>query len=128
MDLDRLTLQGMLFHGTHGVYVEEARLGQRFELDVDLHTNADHAGMSDQLEDAINYGDVYRSVRGIVEGRRFRLIEALATAVARELLREFLTLEAVTVRVRKPHAPINGVLDGVEIQIHRTRDWFEALE
>lgn len=125
--MDRVILQGMLFYGTHGVYAEEALLGQRFELDVELHADTERAGQSDRLQDTINYGDVYRRVRDVVEGRRFHLIEALAAAVAKELLQEFPALEAVTVRVRKPHAPINGVLDGVEIEIHRTRAWFEAL-
>ncbi|MGI6082763.1 MAG: dihydroneopterin aldolase [Limnochordia bacterium] len=123
---DRVSLRGMVFYGTHGVYEEEARLGQRFELDVDLYADIDRAGRSDQLEDAINYGDVYRHVRSVVQGRRFQLIEALATEVARRLLQEYPTLEAVTVRVRKPHAPIDGVLDTVEIEIYRRRSWLAA--
>ncbi|NLN19844.1 MAG: dihydroneopterin aldolase [Firmicutes bacterium] len=125
---DRISLQGMVFFGTHGVYEEEARLGQRFEVDVDLYVDTDRAGRSDQLEDAINYGDVYHHVRSVVQGQRFQLIEALAAAVARTLLTEYPALEAVTVRVRKPHAPIDGVLDTVEIEIHRRRAWLAATE
>lgn len=117
----------MLFYGTHGVHPEEARLGQRFEVDVDLHCDTRRAGQSDSLQDTINYSRVYDEVRLVVEGRRFELVEALAATVARELLGQYSMLSAVTVRVRKPHAPIKGVLSGVEIEIHRTREWLDMV-
>jgi dihydroneopterin aldolase len=120
--VDKITLSGMLFYGTHGVYDEEARLGQRFEVDVELYFDTTRAASSDNIVDTIHYGKVYETVKRVVVERRYKLIEALATGICVELLRSF-ALDAVTVRVRKPHAPIQGVLSGVEVEIHRTKEW-----
>lgn len=125
--LDRLTLNGMLFYGTHGVHEEEARLGQRFEVDTDMYLDTAKAGASDSLADTVNYGEAYETIRDVITQRRYHLIEALAAAVARELLHRY-PLVAVTVRLRKPHAPIRGVLNDVEIEIHRKREWLLGQE
>jgi dihydroneopterin aldolase len=125
--MDRIVLRNMLFYASHGVYDEEAKLGQRFEVDVEIFMDTTRPGKTDDLEDTINYGKVYESVKAVVVEERFRLIEALAAAIAKDLLQNF-NMPAVVVRVRKPHAPIHGVLDGVEIEIHRTRTWLSDSE
>jgi dihydroneopterin aldolase len=125
--VDKITLSGMLFYGTHGVYDEEAKLGQRFEVDVELFFNTARAARSDNISHTIHYGKVYEAVKKVVVERRYKLIEALATAIAVELLRVF-ALDALTVRVRKPHAPIQGVLSGVEVEIHRTKEWLATYD
>ncbi len=122
--VDKLTLAGMVFHAFHGVHDEEARLGQRFEVDLDMILDATRPGRTDLLADAVDYGRVYQVVMQVVTGERFHLIEALATAIARAVLREF-PLPAVTVRVRKPQAPIKGIFGTVEIEIARERAWLE---
>ncbi len=75
------------------------------------------AGVDDDLSRTVDYGVVFETCRTIVESTSFRLIEALAEAIATELLADF-PIEAVTVRVRKPNAPIDGTFAwaGVEIQ------------
>lgn len=122
MAVDKITLKEMLFFGTHGVYDEEAKLGQRFEVDVELYFDTTAAAKTDNIADTVHYGRVYEAVKRVVTERRYKLIETLATVIAVELLRKF-ALDAVTVRVRKPHAPIQGVLSGVEVEIHRTKEW-----
>ncbi len=56
---------------------------------------------------AVNYADVYATVKDLVEERDFDLIEALALNIADEILSGY-EIEEVTVRVRKPSAPIGG--------------------
>ena len=55
---------------------------------------------------------------------KFYLIETLADRIAESLLRKYQT-DKVIVRVRKPHAPVKGVLDTVEVEIVRTKDDYE---
>lgn len=125
--LDRIALREMLFYGRHGVHPEEAQLGQRFEVDLELYLDTSHAGETDSLADTVDYGQVYETIRSIVEGQRFALIEALAAALARAVLSQY-CVEAVTVRVRKPQAPIKGISGGAEVDIHRKRDWLEVQD
>ena len=107
----KVVLSGLEFHAHHGVYEEEARFGARFVVDVELHW--DFSAITDDLDLAVNYEEVYAAVSQEVTGTRVQLIEVLAASIARRLLAEQPLLEAVTVRVHKPHAPLPGVLRDV---------------
>jgi 7,8-dihydroneopterin aldolase/epimerase/oxygenase len=117
---DRIVLEGMVFSGTHGVYPEEQVTPQPFEVDVELVVNLQPAGLSDDLAQTVDYARVYETCRVIVESTRFNLVEALAEAIAHELLSDFPVLE-VTVRVRKPQVRLGGPFRAVGVEIHRRR-------
>ncbi|MBO9605936.1 MAG: dihydroneopterin aldolase [Paenibacillaceae bacterium] len=118
---DKISLSRMQFYAHHGVFPEENKLGQRYMLDLDLYLPLDQAGRSDNLEDTINYADVYARVKAIVEGRAYKLIEALAERVAEDLLQTYTSINELTVRVVKPHPPFAIFFDGVTVEIHRKR-------
>jgi dihydroneopterin aldolase len=117
---DRIILDGMVFHGTHGVYAEEQETPQPFEVDVEIALNLQPAGLSDDLTQTIDYGRVFETCRQIVESTRFDLIEALAEAIAHEILAEYAGDE-VTVRVRKPRVKLAGTLRSAGVEIRRRR-------
>ena len=121
---DVLRLRNLTFHAYHGLFPEEARLGQRFEVDVELHLDLAAAGAADDPARTVDYSEVGRVVEGVVTGRRFGLVEALAEAVAAAVLEGFhdpagVALEAVRVRVRKPNPPVPLAFDGLEVEIER---------
>jgi 7,8-dihydroneopterin aldolase/epimerase/oxygenase len=117
---DRIILDGMLFQGTHGVHPEEQEHPQPFEVDVELALNLQPAGLADDLARTVDYSRVFDTCRQIVESTRFRLIEALAEAIAHELLVEF-RADDVTVRVRKPRVKLGGTLRSAGVEIRRRR-------
>jgi dihydroneopterin aldolase len=117
---DRIILDSMVFMGTHGVYEEEQQTPQPFEVDVELSLNLQPAGLSDDLEQTVDYSRVFDTCRQIVESTRFRLIEALAEAIAQELLEGFPVRE-VTIRIRKPKVQLGGPLRSAGVEIRRRR-------
>ena len=72
----------MQFEGKHGYYDHELLNPQPFEVDVELVMNLQPAGIDDDLEKTVDYGKVYDVTRQIVESTSFRLLEALAEAIA----------------------------------------------
>jgi dihydroneopterin aldolase len=121
---DRIELRGMRFEGRHGVLPEEAAEVQPFDVDVVLELDLAAAGGTDDLARTVDYGDVFRRVRALVEdGPHAALIETLAERIAADLLTGHPAVETVTVRVRKPRAPLPGVFAwaGVEIRRERSR-------
>ena len=121
---DRIVLHNMVFHGRHGWYDHEQRNAQPFEVDVELRLNLQPAGVEDDLSRTVDYGRVFEATRQIVESTTFRLLEALAEAIAHEVLRDFALVEEVGVRIRKPQVALGGRLDwsGVEIWRQRAAD------
>ena len=66
-----------------------------------------------------HYGAVFATCRAVVEGRSFRLREALAEAIADEVLGTYRVGEVV-VRVRKLRPPIEGTLGWAGVEVVRT--------
>jgi len=118
---DRIVLSGMVFQARHGVHEHEKAATQRFEVDVELRADLQPAGLEDDLARTIDYGAVYETVRSIVESTTYNLIEALAEAISHELLADFLMLDEVEVRVRKPQVQLGGPLDFAGVEIRRRR-------
>jgi FolB domain-containing protein len=117
---DRIRIEGMRFQGTHGVHEHEQRNPQTFEVDVELELDLRPAGLSDDLTQTVDYSRVFATCGRIVESTRFRLIEALAETIARELLAES-TADEVTVRIRKPEVDLGGPFQAVGVEIRRRR-------
>ena len=101
----KIELQGIELFGHHGVGEEERERGQLFVYDIELEVG--ERGASDRIETAVDYREVAAALREIA-GRRFRLLEALATAIADDLFERF-PVERVQVRVRKPEVRPSGV-------------------
>ena len=119
---DRILVQRIAVFAYHGLLEEEARLGQRFYISLDCRLDLGQAGCSDDVAHTVSYADLTAIAIRIATQRRFALIEALAEAIAAEILDGFPPLHAVSVRVDKPSAPVPAVIEGVAVEITRTRN------
>ncbi len=119
---DKISIQRIGVFAYHGVYEEEGRLGQRFYISIDAHLDLRPAGRADDLEKSVSYADVAARVQEIAVGQRYRIIEALAEAVADDLLRTFPLIEDISITVEKPGAAVAAILDSISVTIHRRRD------
>lgn len=103
--MDKIVLRDMKFYGYHGVYQEEKEVGQHFIVSVEMFVDLTAAGLSDNLEDTINYAEAYEAIKQIVEKERYNLIETLGNEIAVMLLRRF-DIPKVKVIIDKPEAPL----------------------
>jgi len=118
---DAIVLEGMSFYGYHGNNPEEQALGQRFSVDVRAYVELSTAGQSDSIQDTVNYSEVYRVVKSVLEDSKFTLLEAVAHTLASRLLTAF-PLTAIHIRVTKPSPPIQGNVTGtVGVEIFRRK-------
>lgn len=118
MTSDTITLRGMRFLGRHGVGIEERMEPQPFEVDVVLSVDLRPSAASDELADTVDYAAVFGTVAEIVERQSFRLVEALAGAIADAILAAQ-PINEVEVAVRKPKAPLPGAFETVEVRLRR---------
>lgn len=111
-------LHGLELHGHHGVLERERLDGQRFLVDLELDV-AD-AGSNDRIEDAVDYRLVAACVREVSDARAYHLLEALASALADELLARF-PAASVRVRVRKPEVVLDSPVAYAAVSVERSR-------
>jgi dihydroneopterin aldolase len=112
-----IRLHNAVFYAYHGVLLDEQNLGGKFEVDVDLYCDLSRGAKSDHLDDTVNYERVYDCVRILVMEKKHLLLESLASTIGNGILENFSKVQSVTVRVRKPSAPVKGVIDYVEVEL-----------
>ncbi|MGE6632297.1 dihydroneopterin aldolase [Bacillus sp. NPDC077027] len=119
--MDKVYVDGMEFYGYHGVFQEENKLGQRFRVDLTASLDLSKAGKTDDLNETINYAELYHICKDIVEGEPVNLVETLTERIANQVLVSFPTVQECTVKVIKPDPPIPGHYRSVAIEMTRTR-------
>lgn len=112
-----IRIKNATFYAYHGALEEEQTIGGVFEADLDIYTDFSKAAEKDDLKLTINYDEVYKYINKIVHGKKYYLIETLATVIADGLLGKYKTISKIAVRVRKHHVPVGGVLDYVEAEV-----------
>ena len=118
---DAITLRGMRFHTLVGLLPHEEHIPQPLELDVTVHLSLRRVGVTDSPKALLDYRVLYALVAESVGTSHHRLLEALCEQIAAKAL-ALDPVDRVRVAARKPHAPIPGPLDAVEVVIERARD------
>lgn len=119
--MDRILIRGLRVYAYHGVKPEEQEKGQPFELDLTLTADLSRAGQTDRLEDTVNYSAVAKLAVAAMQSEKNALIERAATRVAESILSAF-PVEEVTVRLKKPRAPVAADFQYMAVEITRRRE------
>lgn len=117
--VETITLTGISGYGYHGVLDTERNIGQEFVVDVEYALSMLAAARSDELVDTLSYAEVAESVRSLIVGPPFKLIETLAHAIADSVIIAG-PVESVTVSVHKPSAPIAVRFTDVVLRVTRS--------
>jgi dihydroneopterin aldolase len=121
MTVDRIHVTGMRFYRYHGVFAEETKLGQRFNVDLSIGLALAEAGRTDDLTKSVNYAELYEATKRVVEGEPLQLVEALADRIAKEVFALDGWIEEASIKVIKPDPPIAGHYEHVAVEINRLR-------
>lgn len=108
---------GMRFSARHGVHEEERTLPQPFEVDVEVRGDFLQSLETDDLDDSYDYGCIVEAARAVVDGEPVSLIEHLAARIAGNVAETAPSGSMVTVRVRKPAAPLDIPFETVEVEL-----------
>ncbi len=119
--MDVIRLENIALFANHGLAPQEVELGQRFYLDVEIHADLSAAARDDSFEQTIDYNDVYHATALAFTSTNCRLLEGAIWLIMKALFEKF-PAEEITVRLRKPSAPVEGIFDTVEVELTRRRD------
>ncbi len=110
----------MRFHTLVGLLPHEKHVPQPLELDLTVWLSLKSAGETDSPKELLDYRDLYDLVAETVGESHHRLLEGLSEKIVERVL-ELGSVLKVRVAARKPHAPLGGPIDYVEVVLERER-------
>lgn len=117
--MDQIRIENLEIYGFHGVFPEETKEGQIFQIDARLYVDLRPAGKKDELSLSTHYGEVCHFMTQYFRENTYALIEAAAEHLARAVLLKFPLIERLELEVKKPHAPIGLPFGNVSVFIDR---------
>ncbi|EHJ53188.1 dihydroneopterin aldolase [Streptococcus macacae] len=119
--MDKIILTGCRFYAYHGALAEEQILGQIFVIDAELFLDLTAASQTDNLEDTVHYGLVFKTIKKCVENNKFQLIEKLAGVICQDIFDHFRLVQSIKIKITKENPPIAGHYNTVGIELERKR-------
>jgi FolB domain-containing protein len=117
--MDQVFIKDLVARGIIGINDWEREKPQEILINVILYADLSKAGVSDNINDCVNYRSVAKKVQAHAESAKRFTVEALAADLASICL-EIQGVQKARVRVEKPGASRFARSVGVEIE--RSRD------
>ena len=119
---DRIFVEGIKFHGFHGLTRMEREVGVRLAVDVSVELDLERSGRADDVSSTVDYRRLHRVVVDLGRNSSHKLLESFAVAVLDALFVEFPHVLSITVRVRKETPVLDGIVDSVGVELSRARE------
>jgi 7,8-dihydroneopterin aldolase/epimerase/oxygenase len=110
-------LNHLRFFAFHGVYTEELKTGNEFEVNAKVNFRTDK-GLITHLHDTVNYARVYNIIDEIMKHHE-PLLETVVMKIAEEIHKEFSTVGSVDIQLIKLHPPIINFTGNVAVRYHK---------
>lgn len=113
----KIFLRQLRFHAFHGVLDQERRVGNDYVINVVAECDFAHAMQTDELEDTVNYAEIYRVVK---EEMAFpsKLLEHVAGRIGERLFNEFPSLQSLDISIMKVNPPFGADCEGAGVEVH----------
>ena len=112
-----IELEGMEFKAYHGCLEQEKVRGNEFVVDFRGELDLSAAAESDNLNDTLNYAEIYDIV-AYEMSIPSELLENVAGRILKEIEAKFPQLVSFSVRVSKKRPPVDGVAQWSRVTLY----------
>lgn len=112
----KVSLINIKLYGFHGVFSNERKNGQKFELDVEYIYENKKSHINDDISNVIDYSEVLDLIVEVFNKKKWNLLETLAEEIKFTLMREFSMLDC-SIKIRKPEVKLQYNVDFVELNL-----------
>jgi dihydroneopterin aldolase len=116
--MDKVFIKGLELYTLIGVYDFERNAKQRVLVDLEMCTDLTAAGISDNVDDTLNYAAVAERLAELANKASFKLLEALASQMIDAIMDEF-PVSSVVLTMHKPDILKN--VQSVGVVLHKQR-------
>jgi dihydroneopterin aldolase len=113
-----IRIEDMEFYAFHGHFKEEQIVGNRFLIDLEIETDLEPAGISDRLDDAVDYTVACNVVKQEME-KKSKLLENIAKRILDSLYENLKNIKRATVKIRKMNPPVGPRVGSVSVIMTR---------
>lgn len=111
-----ISIEKMEFYAYHGCFAEERKIGTWFNVDLSMEVDTSKAEESDNLEDTVNYQEVYQVVKKEMMVSS-KLLENVARRILNAIKEAFPTVSYAWVKVKKMNPPLGGKMESVSVEL-----------
>ena len=115
-----IELEGMEFKAYHGCLEQEKIRGNAFTVDFIGKLDLSAAAESDNLQDTLNYGEIYDLVAEEMSIPS-ELLENVAGRIVKAIEARFPQFVTFSVRVSKKRPPVDGVAQWSRVTLHHRK-------
>lgn len=116
--MNKIALKGMKFFAHHGFYEEETKMGAYFLLDVSVAVDFTKAGENDQLEDTVNYENIYEICTEVMSTPA-KLLEHVVSKIEVKLTKSYPSILGVDIVLQKLNPPLGGSVQASQVSISK---------
>lgn len=109
-----ITLSGLRFHAFHGLYPEEEKTGNEFEVNLAVDYTPP-AEIINAIEDTVNYVSLYEIIKNAMQQPR-HLLETLAMEIAEKIHQDFPQITSIEITIQKLHPPVEKFTGNVGVR------------
>ena len=115
MTKNTIKLENLSFFGYHGINQDEIKNGQDFVLDLIVRYTS--TNNKDNIENFIDYTDLYNLVKNSFEGKRFNLLESLGSKILDDIKQNYKSVFYIKLNMRKPSISIDNNKDFINVEV-----------
>jgi dihydroneopterin aldolase len=124
-NLSKLNMAGLLtiklnnlrFFARHGLYAEEVKTGNEFEINLSVSYLPDTILVTD-IETTVNYISLYELVKAAMQ-KPTPLLETVVMVIAEKIHQEFPQVKKINISISKLHPPIAKFTGEVGVRYER---------
>ena len=102
-----IELEDMEFYAFHGCYKEEQVVGNKFLVSLEMRTDCEKAGQTDNIGDATSYLTAYEVVKEQMSIKS-HLLENVAARILDALQTKLPAITSARVKISKMNPPLGG--------------------
>jgi len=111
-----IELKNMKFRARHGVFEQERTIGNEFTVDLKIGYDLMPALKSDNIEDALNYAEIYSVVKAEM-AIPSNLLENVAGRILSAIRQNFPATRDISIRIAKLNPPLGGEVSEAAIEM-----------
>lgn len=119
--MGKVALEGLEFFAYHGFYEEERKMGNKYEVNIEVSTDLSKAANEDRLSGTVNYEDLYRIVYEEMQIPS-KMLENIGHRIVKRTFDFFPEIKDVKVEISKYNPPVKGVCRKAKITLDKKRN------